>query len=305
MSLKNISDLFLRKKSFDWEYYYNYCKGISEKDYPECLKEIYKIKMGKNLNLDNPKTFTEKIQWLKLYDNLPIKGILSDKLGVRDWVESKIGSGYLPELYGVWDSFDEIKFETLPETFILKATHGSRMNITVFSKESFLKANVEEARQLFKRWMVTNFAFACGLELQYLTISPKIIAEERIITSKGRHIVDSLFHCFNGKPMFVEHLVPIVGHPEQVSYLFHDISWNKLSINNTFNPSFEKPKYFDEMSELAKILSQGFKYVRVDFRESEDNLYFGEMTFTPISGYMEFRPQKYDKIFGDMIDIGI
>ena len=279
---------------------YAYYSSLPPEKYPEELKLWYKRVMKEDLDLDNPKTYNEKTQWMKLYDLTPLKTRLADKYLVRDWVKKKIGEEYLIPLLGVWDSFDEIDFDKLPDQFVLKANHGSGWNIIVKDKATFDK---EDARKKFDVWMHTNFAFRAGLELHYMNIPPKIIAEKYIENAEG--LKDFRFYCFNGKPLQV--WVDIFsGTPEHLRSIF-DMNWNLLNMKCTWPEGGdllrEKPKNFELMKKFAELLSKDFAFVRVDFFEVEGKLYMGEMTFTPMSGTGRFEPKSWDTILGDMLTL--
>ena len=161
---------------------YDYYRSLDPSQYEEELKDWYKRRTKKELDLENPKTFNEKIQWLKLYDSTPIKTKLADKYLVREWVKEKIGEEYLVPLLGVWDKFDDIDFDKLPDKFVLKCNHGCGWNLIVTDKSKIDKV---EAKKKFDKWMNTNFAFCNGLELHYKNIQPKIIAEEYLENNGG------------------------------------------------------------------------------------------------------------------------
>lgn len=279
---------------------YNKCKSADPREYPELLKIIYYEKTGKILNLKNPKTFNEKIQWLKLYDNSPIKTVLTDKYLARNWIKEKIGEEYLVPLLGVYENFNEIDFDVLPEKFVLKCNHGSGYNLIVTDKS---KIDYNDARFEFDNWLKTNFAFLNGFELQYLNIHPRIIAEKYLETEDG--VKDYRFYCFNGKPLQV--WVDIYsGTPAHLRSIF-DMNWKKLHFSCGW-PDGEKqletkPKTFDEMKKLASVLSSDFTFVRVDFFEIKNKLYMGEMTFTPMGGFGEFQPPEWDYKMGCLLEL--
>ena len=288
--------------------YYLY-KSLPKCFYPFFLKRTYKARTGHTLNLKNPKRFSEKIQWLKLYDNLPIKETLTDKLKVRDWVNERIPSIEFPEIYGVWNSFEEIDFDILPDAFYLKTNHGCGMNIRIEDKKRFLKEGKEEVSKIFKNWLNTNFAFKVGFEMQYKNISPKIFAEERILAQNNIHVrvSDYKILCFHGEAKYIEYFVyPPKSKPSDARLAIYDKYWNKQPFTHS-RPIYEgelpKPDRLDEMINIAETLSKDFKMVRVDFVENEGKLYFAEMTFTPCSGHMLFEPDEYDFKIGDMLDL--
>lgn len=280
------NERFLREYSKKiYDYYYN----LPPEKYEEGLKLWYKLATGEDLDLENPRTFNEKVQWLKLYDSTPIKTRLADKYLVRDWVREKIGEQYLIPLLGVWNDFDEIDFDQLPNQFVLKANHGCGCNIIVKDKSKF---DVDDARKKFEDWMDTNFAFLYGLELQYMNIQPKIIAE-KYMEELNHSLYDYKIHCFDGKPVFIQcigdrNLAKHTGYQNN-----YDLKWNKLDWIFEDYPHFpyvvSKPKLLDGMVTCAEKLSEGISYVRVDLYEVNDHIYFGEMTFTPASGSYRYK----------------
>ena len=204
-------------------------------------------------------------------------------------------------LLGVWDSFDEIDFDKLPDQFVLKANHGSGWNIIVKDKAKF---DIEDAKNKFDQWMNTNFAFKWGLELHYMNIPPKIIAEKYI--ENMNQLYDYKVMCFGGKPYFI--WVDSDRYTNHKRSLF-TLDWKPMPqrINDKYTPidDFDnaKPKNLKKMVELAGILSKGFSQVRVDFYEVEGKLYFGEMTFTSSSGTEKVMPDTFAVELGDMIKL--
>lgn len=274
-------------------------RNRNEKDFPKILKQWYKKRTGKNLNLENPKTFNEKIQWLKLYDNSPLKTKLADKYLVREWIEEQIGSEYLIPLLGAWNNFDEIDFDKLPEKFVLKANHGSHWNIIVKDKS---KLDKSKTKKKFGKWMARDYAFKAGLELQYKGIKPKIIAEKFIEDTNGE-LNDYKIMCFNGEPKFVW---VDCGRYSNHTKNIYDLNWNLQPFKMTYPISktpIARPENLDKMIELAKILCKDFAFVRVDFYNVDGKIYFGEMTFTSMSGTDKFEPEKYDLELGNMLTL--
>ena len=251
------------------------------------------------LDLENPKTFNEKIQWLKLYDSTPLKTRLADKYLVRDWVKEKIGEEYLIPLLGVWDKFDDIDFDKLPDRFVLKCNHGCAYNIIVKDKSKF---NKKEARKKINKWMKENFAYKTGLELHYADIPRKIIAEEDIEDS-NKELNDYKIMCFNGKPQYIW---IDQGRFSNRTENIYNKKWELQPFLLTYPNSKEQvppPKNLDKMFKFAKILSEGFSFVRVDFYNIDGKIYFGEMTFTSASGTEKFIPSEYNRILGDMLEL--
>lgn len=277
----------------------NLYKALPEEKYADELKNWYLLATGKVLSLDEPKTYNEKIQWLKLYDDNPLKTRLADKYLVKEWVKEKIGEQYLVPLLGVWETFDEIDFSKLPDKFVLKANHGCGYNIIVKDKT---KLNIKEAKEKFDRWMTTNFAFV-NLEMHYKRIKPMIIAE-KYLENGQEELHDYQVWCFNGEPKYV---MCIVNSQRDHKTIFYDTEWNRMPFTTSSNvceKDIPKPENLDELLELAKKLSEDFKHVRVDFYRLYDGSFkFGEMTFTSGAGKSAWHPEEYDRILGDMLDI--
>lgn len=277
---------------------YNYYNSLPRERYEEELKEWYKSVTGNDLDLDNPRTFNEKIQWLKLYDSTPKKTRLADKYLVREWISNTIGEEYLVPLLGVWDSFDEIDFDTLPDKFALKTNHGSGWNLIVKDKSKIDK-NVE--RNKFNSWMSKTYAFNYGFELHYLNIPPKIIAEQYI--ENMNQLYDYKVLCFHGEPKLIwVDSDRFSGHRRT----FFDLEWNKLDVQIKV-PNSEKeilkPVNLQKMIDFSQKLSNGFAHARIDFYEVEDQLYFGEITFTSSSGTERATPRKFEYELGEMITL--
>ena len=279
---------------------YAYYSSLPPEKYPEELKLWYRRVTNEELDLDNPQTYNEKIQWMKLYDSTPLKTRLADKYLVRAWVKQKIGGEYLIPLLGVWDSFDEIDFDKLPNQFVLKANHGSGWNIIVKDKSTFDK---EEARKKFDVWMHTNFAFRAGLELHYMNIPPKIIAEE-YMENLGS-LYDYKVCCADGKPRFLWIDIDRYTDHRRVVY---SLDWERLSfqINEKVlvdSRDYPKPECLEEMIGAAEILCKEFAQVRVDFYVVDGKLYFGEMTFTDASGGSRIVPREMEYEIGSWITL--
>lgn len=223
--------------------------------------------------------------------------MLTDKYLVRQWIADKIGSNYLIPLLGVWDRYQDIDFEKLPEKFVLKTNHGVGMNLVVTNKEN-INHYIEKIR--FNRWLNKNFAYIGGLELQYKNIEPKLIAEEYIVDSNGE-LNDYKFMYFNGKPYYC--WVDIGRYSDHYRNVY-DMDWNIQPWNyiksNNSPKNIPKPKNFDKMISLATILCKGFSHVRVDLYNVDGEIYFGEMTFTSASGLGFFNPKEYDYKIGKL-----
>ncbi len=266
----------------------------------EMLKEWYFNRMGETLELENPQTFNEKIQWLKLYDSTPLKTRLADKYLVRDWIKEKIGEEYLIPLLGVWDKFEDIDFNNLPNQFVLKCNHGCGYNIIVKDKT---KLDLNDVKSKINKWMNEDYSFKCGFEMHYSAIPRKIIAE-KYIGKENQEMIDYKLWCFGGKVHFIQYLTDRnIG----LKVAFFNTDWEKQDFAYSYpiiETEIKKPDCLDKMIHLAEILSKDFNYVRVDFYITPDNeIKFGEMTFTPASGLTKISPNKLSYELGSLIKL--
>lgn len=264
------------------------------------LRIAYRAIMRERLNLKSPKTFNEKLQWLKLYNRKPDYTMMVDKLGVREYISKTIGDEYLVPLLGVWDNFDDINFDDLPKKFVLKCTHDSGGLIICNDKD---KLDIKEARKKINKSLKRNYYYNCR-EWPYKNVKPRIICEELLETQDGCLPNDYKFHCFNGQPDNV--MVCIERSSGNPKFFFFDYKWsllryNKSGINAPKNFTLSKPKKIDEMFKIAKILSKDLPFVRVDLYCEGDKIYFGELTFFPQSGFDSNLLKETDILFGDKI----
>ncbi len=269
----------------------------------EILSKIYyRILLHEKLNLKEPKTFNEKLQWLKLY-HFPDNALAvqcADKYQVRECIGKKGLEENLTKLLGVWDDARKIDWDSLPEKFVLKCTHGCAYNIICNDKASFDR---KAATKQLNKWLKENFA-AFNVELHYGKIKPRrIIAEEFL----GDKLIDFKFFCFHGQPKFM-YVSCDMYHDRQCTMGFFDLEGNKIPLTRDDYGEigdFEMPNYFGEMLETAKILSADFPFVRVDFFKSETSYKFAELTFTPCAAMMPLNPKKYDYLWGELLDISV
>ncbi|WP_072828124.1 ATP-grasp fold amidoligase family protein [Fibrobacter sp. UWB12] len=265
------------------------------------LKNAYKKIMGKNLNLRTPKTFNEKLQWLKLHNRNPLYTTLVDKYAVKNWAARQIGDSYIIPTLGVWDKFEEIDFEKLPNQFVLKCTHDSGSYFICKDKSKLDKI---EAQKRFTKALKRNF-FYSGREWPYKNVHPRIIAEQYMEDRNGA-FVDYKFSCFNGVVDCV--MVCLDRHLNDVKFYFFDKDWNlkRLNVRGKNAPddfTIPKPPCMDEMFEIAAKLSKDIPFVRVDLFECDGKIYFGEMTFYPDSGFDANLLPETDVYFGQKIDL--
>lgn len=264
------------------------------------LEIEFKHRMGVELNLDNPRTFNEKLQWLKLYDRNPEYVKLVDKLEVRKYIEEVIGKEYLIPLIGKWDNFEEIDFSKFPDKFVLKTTHDSGGVVICKDKTIF---NIENAKEIINSSMNRNYFYA-GREWPYKNVRPRIICEELIEGENNNLPNDYKFHCFNGVPDNV--MVCTERETSNPKYYFFDNNWNLLRYNKmgekaASNFSLPKPSKLNKMFEIAAKLSQNLPFVRVDLYFENNQVYFGELTFYPKSGFDSEFIRETDLLFGSKI----
>ncbi len=271
--------------------------------YRDELEKWYRrVTGGKDIHLDNPKTFNQKIQWLKLYHSTPEKTRLADKYLVRDWVAETIGAEYLIPLLGVYDRFDDIDFDALPSRFVIKCNHGCGYNIVVKDKS---KLDLIDARKKVEKWMQENFAYHSGLELHYRDIVPKIIIEEFIENEGTGDLYDYKFWCFNGRVHYIQFLSE--RNLDGLKMAFYDRTWKKQDFVYNY-PMDEKdnarPDNLDAMIKLAETMARGFPHVRVDFyRMNDGRIYFGEMTFTSATGTCGWSTPEINRHLGRLIKL--
>lgn len=265
------------------------------------LKCLYKERMGQRLNLKNPRTYNEKLQWLKLYDRKPEYTKLVDKYEVKDYVANIIGDEYIIPTIGVWECFEDIDFETLPEKFVLKCTHDSGGLVICTDKKTF---DFEGAKEKINRCLKRNY-FWRSREWPYKDVKPRVIAETYMADKKTGELPDYKFFAFDGKvkAMFI---ATERQSADETKFDFFDENFNHLPFTNghpNAEKQPEKPEHFEEMRELAEKLSKGIPQVRVDFYEVEDRVYFGELTFFHWGGTMPFEPEEWDYKFGQEISL--
>ena len=267
------------------------------------LKGCFRAKMGYKLDLENPQTFNEKLQWLKLYDRNPAYTQMVDKYAVREYIKNTIGEEYLIPFLGVWDSFDEIDFDALPEQFVLKTNHDSGTVVICKDKKTF---DIEAAREKINKRINYNY-YHLWREWPYKNVKHKIIAEEFMVDSDGVDgLTDYKFFCFNGYVDCV--MVCLDRFTGDTKFYFFNEEWELLryNIRGRLAPAdFSIPKLgcMDEMFDIARRLSKGIPYVRVDLYAINGKTYFGELTFFPDSGFDANLLAETDEYFGKLIEI--
>ena len=268
---------------------------------PLYVKIYYRYYTGKILNLEDPREFNEKIQWLKVYYKDPRLTRLVDKFSVRSYVVEKVGEKYLNELLGVYDKASEVDFSSLPDRFVVKGAHGCNYNLIVTDKTKIAPV---KARMKFRKWLSRNYYYRSGLEWAYKNVKPRLIAESYLEEIGKSSLNDYKFFCFGGEPRFVQiDLDRKVSHTRR----YYDMEWNPLPFRDTDYPPFDeqldKPPNFEEMISVVRRLADDFPFVRVDLYNIGGRIIFGEMTFYPADGRLEFLPDHYNKVIGDYIQL--
>lgn len=265
------------------------------------LKLVYRARIGRQLNLNSPKGFNEKLQWLKLYDRNPLYTKLVDKAEVKPWVAERIGWEHVVPTLGVWDSFDDIDFGALPERFVLKCTHDSGGLAICRDLSTF---DMAAARRKIERSLANNY-FWSGREWPYKDVRPRIIAEE-YLDPAGEQVglTDYKVMCFGGQARCE---FTCTGRADGNLHVdFFDTEWNHMPFTRHYPNADvppEAPERLKDMVAMAERLSEGMPFVRVDFYEVAGQYYFGEMTFYPGSGMEEFDPERWDEELGSWIEL--
>ena len=279
--------------------YWDLANVLSDKTF---IKIEYRNRMRKKLNLKTPQTFNEKLQWLKIYDRKPIYTTMVDKYEVKNYVADKIGDEYIIPTVGVWDSFDEIDFDSLPDQFVLKCTHDSGGLVICKDKS---KLNKEKAKKKIELSLNRNYYYH-GREWAYKDVKPRVIAEKYMEDKNSKDLKDYKFFCFDGKVKAMFIATDRFTQGVETKFDFYDTNFEHLPFTNGHPNAecvIEKPKHFEKMKELAEILSKGIPQIRVDFYEIDDEVYFGELTFFHWSGMVPFVPEKWDYVFGEWIEL--
>ena len=268
------------------------------------LEKMFYCHFNYKLDLNSPKTFNEKLQWLKLYDRKPLYATMVDKCDAKMYVASKIGQQHIIKTYGVWDSFDEIDFSMLPNRFVLKCTHDSGGLVICRSKQEF---NMKSARKVINKSLKRDY-YSLWREWPYKDVKPRIIAEEYLEEDGGNNksLIDYKFYCFNGEPKFLYVSKGLENH-KTARISFVDLDWSKSFIERsdylTFDELPPKPSKFNEMIEISKLLSKGIPFLRVDLYEVGGNIFFSELTFYPAGGFIPFKSKEMDEKLGKLLSL--
>lgn len=279
----------------------SHCKLLKWMPSETFLKKAFRYSMGRELNLENPVTYTEKLQWLKLYDHRPEYTRMVDKYGVKQYVAERLGEEHVIPVLGVWERAEDIDFDALPQRFVLKTTHDSG-GIVVCKDKS--KLDIAAARKRMKFFLKRDY-YEHKREWPYKDVKPRIMAEQYMEDSKYAELRDYKFFTFGGEPK-VLYIAQGRGKGEPTVADFFDMDFNHLPFTIDHDMAAvppEKPVQFEEMKRMAALLSQGTPQLRVDFYEVDGQIYFGEMTFFHCSGLNPFHPEEWDRIFGDWVTL--
>jgi hypothetical protein len=294
-----IKSLFSLRKWIQLFLTQNVSKKLSDKKF---LKLEYYACVGKKLNLDNPQTYNEKLQWLKLYDRKPEYTEMVDKYSAKKYVADRIGEEYIIPTLGAWDSFDEIDFNSLPEQFVLKCTHDSGGLVICKDKSTF---DIQKAKEKIEKSLKRDY-FYVHREWPYKNVKKQIIAEKYMEDTETAELRDYKFFTFDGKVKALFIATDRQNEKEETKFDFFDENYNHLDIRNghpNANEIPHKPLNFELMKELAEKLSKGIPHLRVDFYEVNGKVYFGELTFSHWSGLVPFEPDEWDRTFGSWIEL--
>lgn len=266
------------------------------------VANIYKQRLGIDCHLDNPITFTEKIQWCKVFDSTFMKSYCTDKILLHKYVHNKIGTDIAVPIIDVWENTNDIQWKHLPERYAIKCNHGSGMNIICRHASSI---DIKLTASKLNQWQHTNFCWQNGYEMHYYPIKPLIFAETFL--DDGRYdITDYKFYCCNGEPMFCQ-VITDRTNSNGMNITHYDKKWHVLHwLKQKHYPDadvVQMPKQYEYMLDVAKVLSSDFKFVRVDFYVVNDKVYLGELTFTPASGYIIYADKDADTKLGNMVEL--
>ena len=265
------------------------------------IRLLYANKMKKWLDFDNPQTFNEKLQWLKLYNRKPEYTNMVDKYEAKKFVASIIGEEHIIPTLGVWDSFDEIDFDRLPDQFVLKCTHDSGGLVICRDKSKLDKG---KARKMIRHCLKRNY-YRNTREWPYKNVRPRVLAEQYMVDESGYELKDYKLMCFNGK-VRCTFACSQRDSKDGLCINTYDRDWNPMPFgreNVRNSEELPKPSCYDRMVELAEILSDGIPFIRVDFYQINGKPYIGELTFFPASGMKRFDPESWDTIMGDWLQL--
>lgn len=262
---------------------------------------MYRANMGKKLNLDNPQSFNEKLQWLKLYDRRPEWTAMVDKVEAKKIASRIIGDKHIIPTIGVWNSFDDIPLDELPRQFVMKCTHDSGGIVICRDRDAF---NAKSAKRTIERSLSRNY-YLLSREWPYKNVKPRILVEEYMEDNKTKELRDYKFFCFDGK-VKASFIATGRNSGDEVQFDFFDRDFNHLPMKSPHPESeivLSKPDEYEEMISISEKLSKGIPHIRVDLYLVDGKIYFGEFTFYHWGGMMPFQPDEWDEIFGSWLQL--
>ena len=266
------------------------------------LKMLFFLTFHKKIDLLNPKTFNEKMQWLKLYDRKDTYNKMVDKSEAKKYVSSIIGEEYIIPTIGIYDNFDDIDFKNMPNQFVIKCTHDSGNVVICKNKDTF---DLRRARKKINKSLKKNYYYV-SREWPYKNVKPQIIVENYMEDNNNSDLIDYKFYCFNGEPKYLYVSQGLSNH-DTAKIDFFDMNFKKAPFGRKDFKHYDvlpkRPFNFEKMKILARKLSNNIPFIRVDFYEINNNIYFSELTFTPCGGFMIFVPKEWDKKLGNLISL--
>lgn len=261
-------------------------------------ERAFRRKIGHRPNYDNPRTFTEKLAWMRLYDHNPLYTRLADKIAVRDYVRERVGGEVLVPCYGIWDKPGDIDPDALPGSFVLKCNHES--GFVVLCKDKNRLDWIYTRAQLATRLRMNHYYRY--YEWPYLNIKPRIMAEELLVGDDGGEPHDYKIHCYGAKPGYI---VTVVGRHGNQARGYYSPEWEPMPFVGTLAPATEvpRPANLERMVEIAAALAEGLRYCRVDFYAVGEKVYFGEITLIPAAGMLKYIPPEYDLYWGERLQL--
>ena len=268
------------------------------------LQMMFWLHLGRKLNLKNPKTFNEKLQWLKLYNHKPEYTIMVDKVKAKEYVAKLIGEEHIIPTLGVWDDPDDIDFDALPDQFVLKCNHNSGTGMCICRDKS--KLDIEKVKAELRKGLKENY-YMRWREWPYKNVPRKILAEKFMVDESGTELKDYKIFCFNGEPRYCQ-VISDRNTDEKID--FYDMHWKRLvglvGLNDKVHNSeyaIPCPESFEDMKQMASLLAKSIPFSRIDFYEINHQAYFGEITFFPATGFGNFNPREWNVKMGDMITL--
>lgn len=297
----------IKRALCDYHYFLQKCVRLLSpyiKDDKEYLSLLYRANYGKKLNWDSPQYFAEKMQWLKLNNRNPEHVVMADKVKAKDWVAEHIGKEYIIPTLGVWESADDVDFDSLPDRFVIKCNHNSGTGMYICKDKS--KMDIEKVRAGLSRGLKENY-YQGGREWPYKNIPRRIIAEQYMEDNEHPgDLADYKFFCFNGEPHFCQ---VIRDRSTKETIDIYDMNWDLMPFVG-LNPiarngltSVPRPLHLENMIEICRTLSKGMPFGRVDLYVINGKEYFGEITFFPMNGFGTFTPSEWNKILGEKIKL--